>query len=200
MTYEGNTSYIFQEAIKQSINEWTELLHVIEVYGAGGRQAGEKLIWMGDVLFDYFRTTPEEQLKNEINNYVAAIVDNEFDFVPMDKSMDIFVDKLLEYHLLWSTGKVNSVCGIMDDRKRLNRLKKEALAKENKTLTESMERMVLSNDQQPSAVQNTDPNLQATTSSSSSESNLTSQQSGNDVEMSDSNEWTVVNKRRNRKR
>ena len=203
MSQSSSDGDLFLSAISQSIDQWTELKHVIDVYGAGGKQASEKLTWMSSVLFDYFRSTPMEQLKYEINDYIETIVDNEFDFVPMDKSIDTLINNLLEYHSLWSTGQQMKMKKIMEERSKLNSIKREALAKESKTLDESLEKMVLSNDQSSTTIDQHLTNSQDSQTSADygQSSSETNSQSGNDLNIGDTNEWIAVShKRKNRKK
>ncbi|XP_015792836.1 uncharacterized protein LOC107369400 [Tetranychus urticae] len=196
MSHSKSDSNLFHSAIDQSIGEWTELKHVIEVYGAGGHDADEKLTWMGGVLFDYFRITPMDQLRYEIHDYIETIVDNEFDFVPMDKSLDTFISKLLEYHSLWSAGQSDRLKSIMDERRKVAEVKREAIAKETKEIDACLEKIALSTE---------DTNKETSSQTSNSTNNSTDGESADTVSSKnteDSNEWVVVNnkKKSNRKR
>ncbi|XP_074593146.1 pre-rRNA-processing protein TSR2 homolog [Brevipalpus obovatus] len=136
-------SSLFLSAVNQSFQEWTELKHVIDVYGAGGSQAGEKLLWMGDVVVDYFRENQLSVVKEEIDQYISQMLDNEFDFIPMDSSLEVFIRKLLEYYDLCYQGLDDQVKVLMEQRKKANIAKHNILQKEIETLDNELTKVAL---------------------------------------------------------
>ena len=123
-------SDILLTAISQSIQEWTELQHVIKVYGSGGPDALQKLDWMAQVLSDYFRENSSQLINEEIHEYVAEMVDNEFDFVSEDGSLDIFICKLLNYYRLFKSGKSDDIQRLLNESRAKN-LEAECILSQN---------------------------------------------------------------------
>lgn len=130
-------------AINQTIDEWDELQHVIAVFGAGGTQSGEKLLWMGDVIFEFYKDIPIDIVEEDIHEYVAQLVDNEFNFVCMDNSLDLFVDKVKEYHKLWTEKSFEKMKEIMSARKKASDLKKIEIQKDTESINETMGKLAL---------------------------------------------------------
>lgn len=150
-------SGLFLSAVNQSIGEWKELQHVIDVYGAGGSQAGEKLLWMADVICDFFKDNPMDIVNEDIHDYIGMMIDNEFDFVPMDTSLETFVNKIKEYHQLWSQGNNDKVRELMTERKKTFELKKVEIQKESEAINETLTKLTLeTNEKKENKLSNVD--------------------------------------------
>jgi len=167
---------IFFTSINQSIEEWVELKHVIDVYGSGGSQAYEKLKWMGLVLYDYFKNYSQDLILDEIYEFVGQMIDNEFNFIPLDNSLEAFVAKLLRYYQLALANRTDEMACILQESKskHIERQNKQAQNVDN--INQLMSNVNVSRQQEQ-------PNRREEHIENSNEDS----------------EWTLVSKRKGRK-
>ncbi|RWS07854.1 pre-rRNA-processing protein TSR2-like isoform X1 [Dinothrombium tinctorium] len=138
----------FLESIKLCFEEWKALEIAIRE-GMGGRDAVAKREWMAHVVFDYFKQYADTG-KDEICEYIAVIVDNEFDTCVQDGSLEYLAYMLCKYRDMCFSGQHEEVRAIIDNKMR-ERLRNQTLSQISE-VTDRMENVEInatSNDEVP---------------------------------------------------
>ena len=132
-----NLGQVFSSAVDQSLKEWKSFQLCVE-QGMGGQYTAEKLVWMTDTIVDFFTNNKDLEL-DEVIDFVSEIIDNEFDTIIEDGSLDIFATNVCKYYQLCSSGRLQEVVDklteIRDRNERLGVCASQA--NDNQTSVES---------------------------------------------------------------
>ena len=109
---------VFGSAVDQSIKEWKSFQLCVE-QGMGGQYTNEKLIWMTQTITEFFQTNRDLEV-DEVIEFVAEIIDNEFDTIIEDGSLRLFATNIRKYFDLCSSGRLQEVIDRIEDMKKLN--------------------------------------------------------------------------------
>src|SRR5687768_4403119 len=104
---------LFLKAIRQSIDEWHSFQCAIDA-GMGGRDAPEKVIWMGNVIERYF--LQEDGLTSEeVEDYIAEILWNEFDTSLEDDSLELLSNNLCRFYSMFKRGEHEQLANLLQE-------------------------------------------------------------------------------------
>ncbi len=114
----SNFDEIFVLAISETLSQWKSFQLALE-NGMGGKDSKEKLIWMIEVIKQFFKDNNDLMIE-EVMEFIAQIIDNEFDTIIEDGSLQMISSSLCKYYQLCSSGREQEVKQKLDDIKKLN--------------------------------------------------------------------------------
>jgi len=106
---------LFLQAIRQSIDEWHSFQCAIDA-GMGGRDAPEKVMWMGEVIDRYFNQN-DGLTPDEVEDYIAEILWNEFDTSMEDDSLVLLATNLCRFYSMFKRGEHDQLIKLLQERK-----------------------------------------------------------------------------------
>lgn len=86
---------VLLQLLHHSLSEWPALQLAID-QGMGGTNAREKQVWMGQVVYDFLLENKHVVDPDELYDYIADMMDNEFDTIVDDGSMS-FLTRRISY-------------------------------------------------------------------------------------------------------
>ena len=92
------------QLLRLSLAEWPALQLAIE-QGMGGTDARDKETWMAQVIFDFLQQNKHVVDEDELYDYIADMMDNEFDTIVDDGSMTMLIRRISVYCKLHLDGK-----------------------------------------------------------------------------------------------
>lgn len=98
---------LFLVAIRESLSNWTSFQLAIK-HGMGGNEANEKQLWLSQVLMQIFHDN-KDLSPDEVADVVAEVINNEFDTIIEDGSLDILAHSLCNYYKLCRDGHEDQV-------------------------------------------------------------------------------------------
>lgn len=111
---------LFKTSIGIALEEWDSLQAAID-HNMGGENAGEKVNWMIDVIRQYFIDTRNSFDFDDAVNYVGEIVNNEFDTLVEDGTIEILIRKIMRFFSLSTEGQYDELRSLLDEKQsRLN--------------------------------------------------------------------------------
>ena len=170
----------FLTAIRQSLAEWPTLQLAIE-QGMGGDHAREKEQWMGNVIHQFIDEYRGDMDQSELADYISEILDNEFDTIIEDGSINFSSGLICRYCSMCRGGRELEVQQIVQQKQEDLRQRLAIKQAENNNFATNMSSLTCNND---------------THDKSDNETMDTSDQPTNVV---DPDGWTVVTKKKNRK-
>ncbi|XP_056280220.1 pre-rRNA-processing protein TSR2 homolog [Pseudoliparis swirei] len=93
---------LFTEAVRAVLHSWPVLQIAVD-NGFGGVYGEQKADWMVDIVQQYFHDNADLQ-KGEVEDYLADLMDQEFDTMVDDESLPQVCDSLLQAFLQWQQG------------------------------------------------------------------------------------------------
>ncbi|XP_076336538.1 pre-rRNA-processing protein TSR2 homolog isoform X3 [Tachypleus tridentatus] len=87
---------VFHAAVRTVFTNWTALQLAIQ-HGMGGPYAREKERWLADVAVQYFHDNVDLQ-PDEVEEFIGEILNNEFDTIADDGSVEEISRKLCQFH------------------------------------------------------------------------------------------------------
>jgi len=104
---------VFGIAVDESIREWKSFQLCLE-HGMGGLYTQEKLVWLRDAIVEFFATNAD-LYADEVDDFVAEILDNEFDSHLEDGSTRVFATNLCRYYQFCRSGRHQEVYDRLQD-------------------------------------------------------------------------------------
>ncbi|XP_076336537.1 pre-rRNA-processing protein TSR2 homolog isoform X2 [Tachypleus tridentatus] len=86
---------VFHAAVRTVFTNWTALQLAIQ-HGMGGPYAREKERWLADVAVQYFHDNDLQP--DEVEEFIGEILNNEFDTIADDGSVEEISRKLCQFH------------------------------------------------------------------------------------------------------
>ena len=109
---------LFLKVIEQLLDEWPALQVAID-NGMGGCYAREKKEWMSKVIQDFFRQNQGLQ-PNEVGDYIDEIMNNEFDTIIQDGSLQLLSNLLCKFYKFCDDEKYDEVNRMLEERRKFN--------------------------------------------------------------------------------
>ncbi|KAM4751601.1 pre-rRNA-processing protein TSR2 homolog [Cyanocitta cristata] len=98
---------LFAEGVRAVLGGWAALQLAV-AQGFGGPQGPEKAAWLGSALLDFFTQNAELE-QEEVEDFLAEVMDNEFDTVVEDGSLQQVSRELLTLFARVQGGDVGGV-------------------------------------------------------------------------------------------
>ena len=114
----SNFDEVFLLAIDQTMKEWKSFQLSVE-QGMGGQYSNEKLVWMTQTIVELFKMNNNLDVE-EVMDFVAEIIDNEFDTIIEDGSLHIFATNVCKYYRLCTSGRLQEVLDEIENIKQRN--------------------------------------------------------------------------------
>ncbi|XP_068454743.1 pre-rRNA-processing protein TSR2 homolog [Clinocottus analis] len=103
---------LFTEAVRAVLHSWPVLQIAVD-NGFGGVFGQQKADWMVDVVQQYFHDNADLQ-RGEVEDYLADLMDQEFDTVVDDESLPQLCDSLIQAFLQWQQGALHQLKHTID--------------------------------------------------------------------------------------
>jgi pre-rRNA-processing protein TSR2 len=103
----SNFDEVFVLAISETLSQWKSFQLALE-NGMGGKDSNEKLIWMKEVIKQFFKDNNDLTIE-EVMDFIAEIIDNEFDTIIEDGSLQMVSSSLCKYYQLCSSGSLKII-------------------------------------------------------------------------------------------
>ncbi|KAJ8015869.1 hypothetical protein DPEC_G00001010 [Dallia pectoralis] len=107
MAAPGTTRELFTDAVRSVLETWPVLQIAVD-NGFGGVYGQQKADWMVDVLQQYFYDNANLQ-QDEVEDYIADLMDNEFDTVVDDGSLSQVAESISQIFMQCQQGHVAEV-------------------------------------------------------------------------------------------
>lgn len=107
---------VLLQLLHHSLAEWPALQLAID-QGMGGTNAREKQVWMGQVVYDFLLENKHVVDPDELYDYIADMMDNEFDTIVDDGSMSFLTRRISYFCKLALEDKEEELRTILDKKK-----------------------------------------------------------------------------------
>ncbi|KAK5873233.1 hypothetical protein PBY51_018296 [Eleginops maclovinus] len=112
MAAPGAQRVLFTEAVRQALLSWPVLQIAVD-NGFGGVYGTQKADWMVDVVQQFFHDNADLQ-RCEVEDFVADIMNQEFNTVVEDGSLPQLCDSLLQMFSQWQQGALQTLRNTID--------------------------------------------------------------------------------------
>lgn len=104
------------QLLHHSLTEWPALQLAID-QGMGGSNARQKQTWMGQVIYDFLLLNKHVVDEDELYDYIADIMDNEFDTIVDDGSMSILTSRIKHFCKLQVANNEQELNNILEQKR-----------------------------------------------------------------------------------
>ena len=107
---------VLLQLLRLSLAEWPALQLAIQ-QGMGGSAAREKEAWMGQVIHDFLLQNKHVVDEDELYDYIADMMDHEFDTIVDDGSMTTLTRRIGYFCSLLLADKQQQLLAILDKKR-----------------------------------------------------------------------------------